>query len=138
MGEIAEHLAELAGIRAAAQIIADTTPPQTQNPQAPQQTPADPLEVSSLETIAPKTTDCTVIFTRLARIAHAAVALEKRLLADEPEPVTSQTSRSPNDDSRDLPLARAIDYAAGNHPDRVEINRKAHALIFVLLYQDPQ
>ncbi len=134
MGEIAEHLAELAGIRAAAQIIADTTRLQTQPPQP---TPTDPPEASALEAIAPKTTDYTIIFTRLARIAHTAVALEKRLLEKQPEPAESQIIHHVEGDSRDLALARAIDYAAENHPDRVKINRKADALIFVLLYKDP-
>jgi hypothetical protein len=138
MGEIAEHLAELAGIRAAAQIVAATIPAQTQNPQTPEPAPADPLEASSLEAIAPKDTDYTVIFTRLARIANASVALEQRLLENTPKPAKSQSNHRVEDDSRDLPLARAIDYAAQNHPDRVVINRKAYAVIYVLLLQDPE
>jgi hypothetical protein len=65
------------------------------------------------------------------------VALEKRLLEKQPEPAESQIIHHVEGDSRDLALARAIDYAAENHPDRVKINRKADALIFVLLYKDP-
>jgi len=74
----------------------------------------------------------------MARVAHTFVALEKRMLANEPEPARSETRHAPKDDSRAMPLYRAIDFAAQDHPDRVKTNREAHALIFVMLYQDPE
>jgi hypothetical protein len=128
LGEIAEHLAELAGMRAAEQITAEPAPPIHAPPK---------LDIHA-GTPAANPTDYVVTFARMARIAHAFVALEARLIANQPEADKFESSYRGNDDSRDMPLARAVDFAADQLPDRAAINRKAYALLYVMLRADPE
>jgi hypothetical protein len=124
---MAAHLAELAGLRAAAQLTAEPAP-QTQ--QLPQAEPPEPPP--------PGSTDYTLVFARLARIAHVFVALESRLIATQPCAANPQSGHRVKDDSRDRPLARAFDFASRNHPRRTEITRQASDLLYVDLFLDPE
>jgi hypothetical protein len=133
LANIARHLARLAGMCAAEELTAQHAALQADPPKAPE--PVPPREPPAQ---TPKLSNYPLIFARMSRVAHTFVALEKRMLANEPEPAKSKNTFRLDKDSREMPLYRAIDFAAQDQPDRVQTNREANALIFVLLYQDPE
>ena len=121
-------------------------------PEAPQATEPEPLSEQAAEApihqpaphpkprgtasaASPKQADPAVLFTRLAAVVRACIALESRIAAGAPEAPSATTFR-PADPRLEL-LREGFGIVIKNHPDRAKLMREATTRLAEKLATDP-
>ena len=116
---------------------AEPEPLSEQAAEAPitQPAPTKPRRTATASAASPKQADPAVLFTRLAAVVRACIALESRIAAGAPEAPSATTFR-PADPRLEL-LREGFGIVIKNHPDRAKLMREATTRLDEKLATDP-
>ena len=137
------QLARVVAARALTDWAEPETPPadepeplSEQAAEAPIHQPAPhPKPRGTASAASPKQADPAVLFTRLAAVVRACIALESRIAAGAPEAPSATTFR-PADPRLEL-LREGFGIVIKNHPDRAKLMREATTRLDEQLAADP-